>query len=190
LVFAHGNNELIDYWLTGLNGFRDRGFHLLLIEYPGYGRSQGEPSQSRITEQAVAAYDWAIGNAQVDKNRVFGFGMSLGGGVIGALAAQRPFQGLILQSTFPSLLVFANRYAAPSVLLHDQFDTAQTIGRFNGKLLIIHGDQDTVIPLQYARLLASANPRAQFKVYPCGHLCWQPEQLPFWRDFDAVILND
>ena len=44
MIFAHGNGEVIDYWLTALQSFRDRGIGVLLVEYPGYGRSTGLPS--------------------------------------------------------------------------------------------------------------------------------------------------
>ena len=45
VIFGHGNGEVIDYWLTALNGFRQRGIGVLLVEYPGYGRSTGSPSE-------------------------------------------------------------------------------------------------------------------------------------------------
>jgi hypothetical protein len=48
VVFGHGNGELTDYWLTALSGFRERGIGVLLVEYPGYGRSAGSPSEASI----------------------------------------------------------------------------------------------------------------------------------------------
>src|SRR5829696_2413872 len=48
MIFAHGNGEVIDYWLTELHGFRERGIGVLLVEYPGFGRSTGEPSEKSI----------------------------------------------------------------------------------------------------------------------------------------------
>ena len=44
LVYAHGNGEVVDYWVSALDGFRERGFSVLLVEYPGYGRCEGTPS--------------------------------------------------------------------------------------------------------------------------------------------------
>jgi hypothetical protein len=45
VIFGHGNGEVVDYWLSALNGFRERGIGVLLVEYPGYGRSAGSPSE-------------------------------------------------------------------------------------------------------------------------------------------------
>ena len=57
VIFGHGNGELIDYWPKTLQNFNRMGIGLLLVEYPGYGRSSGTPSQKSITATFVAAYD-------------------------------------------------------------------------------------------------------------------------------------
>ena len=51
VIFAHGNGELIDYWPAELKAFIQLGMALLLVEYPGYGRSAGAPSQKSIMEK-------------------------------------------------------------------------------------------------------------------------------------------
>ena len=57
VIFGHGNGELIDFWPEELKRFTQLGISLLLVEYPGYGRSAGSPSQDSITKTFVAAYD-------------------------------------------------------------------------------------------------------------------------------------
>jgi hypothetical protein len=64
-----------------------------------------------------AAYDRMPGDPRVDSSRIFGFGQSLGGGAICLLARDRPLRAPILQSTFPTLDIFAAHYRAPSFLL-------------------------------------------------------------------------
>lgn len=187
LIFAHGNHELIDYWLTRLNGFRQRGFHLLLVEYPGYGRSQGVPSETSITQAMVAAYDVMASDPRIDHQRIYGYGMSLGGGAIAALAKQRPLRALILQSTFPSLRLFAARYLAPQWLLKDPFDSQAVLQNYTGPVMVIHGEQDGLIPWAQAQALADVSTNSKFHLYQCGHVCWDPERLPFWHDFDVFI---
>jgi hypothetical protein len=53
--FGHGNGEVIDYWITAFDGFRERGIGVLLVEYPGYGRSTGSPSGVSIRAAVDAA---------------------------------------------------------------------------------------------------------------------------------------
>jgi pimeloyl-ACP methyl ester carboxylesterase len=182
MIYAHGNGEVIDYWLTGLQGFRDRGIGVLLVEYPGYGRSTGRPSETSIRASMEAAFDRIAADPRVDRARIFGFGQSLGSGAICALARGRPLRALILQSAFPSLDIFAAGYWAPAFLLHDHFDNLAVVRSFSGPVLVIHGRDDRLVPWEQAKRLASASKHSTFKLYDCGHGCWEPQRLPFWRD--------
>jgi pimeloyl-ACP methyl ester carboxylesterase len=187
VIFGHGNGELIDYWLTALNGFRERGIGVLLVEYPGYGRSTGSPSEASIRIAMDSAYDRIASDSRVDRARIFGFGQSLGGGAICLLANDRSLRALILESTFPSLDIFTAGYWAPSFLLHDHFNSIATVARFSGPILVIHGRDDRLIPWEQGRRLAAASPGSTFKLYDCGHGCWDPKRLPFWRDAEPFL---
>jgi pimeloyl-ACP methyl ester carboxylesterase len=182
VIFGHGNGEVIDYWVASLDGFRERGIGVLLVEYPGYGRSTGSPSERSIRAVMDAAYDRIVTDGRVDSTRIVGFGQSLGGGAICQLAKDRPLRALILESTFPSLDIFVAGYWAPSFLLHDHFDSLSAVKHFPGPVLVIHGRDDRLIPWEQGKRLASAAAHSTFKVYDCGHGCWDPERLPFWRD--------
>ena len=86
LIHAHGNGELIDIQTQSVDAARAAGIAVLLVEYPGYGRSGGDPSEETVTATWVAAYDWAKGDARVDAARIVGYGRSLGGGAVAQLA--------------------------------------------------------------------------------------------------------
>jgi uncharacterized protein len=187
VIFGHGNGEVIDYWLTALNGFRDRGIGVLLVEYPGYGRSTGSPSEESIRIAMDSAYDRIATDSRVDRTRIFGFGQSLGGGAICLLAKDRPLRAMILQSTFSSLDIFAAGYWAPAFLLHSHFNNISTVSQFAGPILVIHGRQDRLIPLEEGRRLAAASPKSVFKIYDCGHGCWDPDRLAFWHDAGVLL---
>jgi pimeloyl-ACP methyl ester carboxylesterase len=146
MIFGHGNGEVTDYWVSALDGFRERGIGVLLVEYPGYGRSTGSPSERSIRTAMDAAYDRIVQDPRVDRSRIFGFGQSLGGGAICLLAKDRPLRALILLSTFPSLDIFTASYWAPSFLLRDHFDNLSTVAHFAGPVLVIHGREDRLIP--------------------------------------------
>lgn len=188
VIFAHGNGELIDYWVSAFDGFQQRGIGVLLVEYPGYGRSTGSPSERSVRAALDAAYDRIAADPRVDPARIFGYGQSLGGGAICLLARDRPLRALILQSTFKALDGFAARYGAPSFLLRDHYDNLASVRSFRGPLLVIHGKNDNRIPWQEGRELASASPHSTFKLYDCEHVCWDPEHLPFWQDAISFLV--
>ena len=182
VIYGHGNGEVTDFWVTALDGFRERGMGVLLVEYPGYGRSSGTPSEQSIRIAMDAAYDRLAADPRVDRTRILGFGQSLGGGAICLLAKDRPLRALILESTFPSLDIFAASHWAPSFLLRDHFNSLAIVSGFAGPILVIHGRQDQLIPWQQGQRLAAASSHSTFKLYDCGHGCWDPERLPFWQD--------
>ena len=188
VIFGHGNGEVIDYWLTALDGFRARGIGVLLVEYPGFGRSTGLPSEGAIRAAMDAAYDRIAADPRVDRARIFGFGQSLGGGAICLLAGDRPLRALILQSTFPSLDIFAADHWAPSFLLHDHFDNLAAVNNLHGPVLVIHGRDDQLIPWKQGQRLDAASANSAFRLYNCGHGCWDPEHVPFWQDAIPFLL--
>ncbi len=169
LVFTHGNGELIDYWPEEFDAPRGWGLGVLLVEYPGYGRSDGTPSQSAIREGMLAAYDWAAADARVDRSRIIPYGRSLGGGAATLLSLERAVPALILESAFSSVAAFASGFGAPAFLIRDTFDSVAALKRFKGPTLIVHGDRDDIVPPHHARALAAAAGNATLTFMPCGH---------------------
>ena len=169
LMFTHGNGELADYWVDEFAVPRDWGVSVLLVEYPGYGRAPGSPSEKSITEAALALHDWAASDARVDPKRMVAYGRSLGGGAAVRLAVNRTMAGLILESTFTSVADFAAGYMAPAFVVRDPFDSRKTLASYRGRLLVIHGRNDTIVPIAHGRELASLVPGAMFHELNCGH---------------------
>jgi fermentation-respiration switch protein FrsA (DUF1100 family) len=169
VLFAHGNGELIDHWAREFDRARQWGLSVLLVEYPGYGRSSGSPSQGSITRTLVAAYDWAASQPFVDRDRILGYGRSLGGGAICALSRERRLAAMVLESTFTSVRSMAARFGLPGFLVRDPFDNAPALRAFPGPVLLVHGERDEIIPPAHARSLHAAAPRSQLHLLPCGH---------------------
>ena len=169
LLFAHGNGELIDYWPADFRVPRQWGMAVLLVEYPGYGRSEGRPTRGSVTAAVLAAYDWAAGQPGIDGRRVVGYGRSLGGGAVAELAEARPIAALILESTFSSVHAFARRFGAPAFLVRDRFDNVKAVRRLAMPLLILHGAADQIIPVSHARALHVARPASELVLLPCAH---------------------
>ena len=187
VLFSHGRSDVIDQWVQRLEGFRTRGIGVLLVEFPGYGRSAGAPTETSIRATMDAAYDRIAADPRVDAERLVGYGQSLGGAVICLLSRDRPLRALILQSTFLSLDLLPSRYLVPAFLLHGHFDSLGAVARYPGPILVIHGAKDPLIPWQEGRRLAAAAPHATFRLYDCGHDCWDPDRLPFWRDVEPML---
>jgi pimeloyl-ACP methyl ester carboxylesterase len=183
LIFGHGNGELIDYWPDAFDEPRRWGMAVMLVEYPGYGRSAGQPSERTIREAFRAAYDWAATEAGVDASRIVGYGRSLGGGAVGLLSRDRSLAAMVLESSFTSTRQFSGGFGAPGFLVRDPFDNVAAVRAFDGPLLIIHGAHDRVVPLEHGRTLASIG-NVQLHVLPCGHNdC--PRSWPLIREFLA-----
>ena len=187
LIFAHGNGETIDLWPDELQGFRDLGLAVMLVEYPGYGRSSGEPTQESIRQAFLGAYDALAARPEIDPRRIVGFGRSLGGGAICQLLKERSLAATILMSTFPSTRIFASRYLVPGFLARDPFDNAAALRGYAGPVLVLHGEHDELVPYaQTAALLAAARD-ATLRSYSCGHECWNPNALPLWNDLGRFL---
>jgi fermentation-respiration switch protein FrsA (DUF1100 family) len=182
LVFTHGNGELIDDWLDAFATPRAWGMGVMLVEYPGYGRSPGAPSERSIREALLAAYDHLASQPDVDRGRIFVHGRSLGGGPACALARERPVAALILESTFTSLRPFFRPYGLVGPLVLDPFDNVESVEQFEGPLLVLHGERDEIIPVAHGRELASRARAAELHVLDCGHNdC--PRPWPLLRAF-------
>jgi fermentation-respiration switch protein FrsA (DUF1100 family) len=169
VIYAHGNGELIDMRAAEFAPMREGGVHVLLVEFPGYGRSEGSPSEGSVTRALVAAYDWAAKDPRVDAARILGHGRSLGGGAIAQLAARRPLAALVLESTFEHLGEYIMNYGVPRFMLLNTFDTRSVLANYQGPVLVLHGTLDHVFASRQGELLAAASKRATLHLSVCGH---------------------
>lgn len=189
VIFAHGNAELIDHWPARLSPFRQMGMGVLLVEYPGFGRSGGKPTQRSVTEAFVQAYDMLVARKDVDPSRIVFFGRSLGGGAVCALAEHRPPAALILLSTFTSVRDLASGYLAPGFLVRDVFDNLDVVSGYSGPVLIAHGTWDRIVPYSHAQALNRAASQSELLTYDADHNNCPPEWGPFFREV-ARFLRD
>jgi uncharacterized protein len=169
IMNTHGNGELIDQWAMRVGPLRAAGVGVLLVEYPGYGRSGGRPSEKSITATMLAAYDWAVKNPRVDGQRIVAHGRSMGGGAAAQLAKYRPVAALVLESTYASLADMVSAQGVPGFLITNRFDTWSVLPAFRKPVLIVHGRDDEVIPFGHARRLAAAAPWAKLVELDCHH---------------------
>ena len=186
VMFAHGNGELIDYWLRDFQTPRQWGLGIFLVEYPGYGRSGGAPSEASITATMLAAYDHLAGRPEIDAGRIIGYGRSLGTGAVCGLARDRRVAALVLESAFTSVSDLAWRAGLPGFLVRDPFDNLSVVRDFDGPALILHGERDEHIPVDHSRRLDRAARRSKLHVFDCGHNdCPRP-----WTEIRSFLIEN
>jgi pimeloyl-ACP methyl ester carboxylesterase len=132
LLFCHGNAGNLSHRLQAVLALRKAlSESVLIFDYPGYGQSDGKPSETGCYVAADAAYDWLTQQQGIAPEAVILFGESLGGGVATDLAAWRPHRALVLVKTFTSIPDVARQHTltwASSSLVHNQFDNLEKIG--------------------------------------------------------------
>jgi len=179
LLFAHGNAGAVpDRW-PRLRWLTERlGVSVLAFDYRGYGRSEGRPSEAGLIADARAARLKLAELAEVNQAEIVLYGRSLGGGVMAQLAAEEGARGLILESTFTSLPALANHkfpLSPPGRIMRNRFESIHALPRYQGPLLMAHGDADTLIPLEMGRALYRvANEPKQFHSIPDAGHNWTP----------------
>lgn len=187
VVFAHGNGELIDDWPVDLGAYRRRGFSVLLPEYRGYGRSGGRPSQPAIVDDFARFLELAVARPDVDEHRVLFHGRSIGGGVVCALAETRAPAGLVLWSTFSSMVELVRRFGVPAFMVSDRFENLRVTRALQIPTLIVHGRHDQLIPVSHAQKLADAHGKTRLLLCDADHNDCPTPEADFWGVLDEWL---
>lgn len=152
----HGNAAFIDDVVLKMEPYRTLGISVLLIEYRGYGRSAGVPSEEGILEDANAWHAKLLQRKDVDPKRFIFHGRSLGSGPAVHMAASHKPQALILEAPITSLRPFVRVYLAPAFLLRDTWDNIAIAPTVDVPAIVFHGKKDETVPYRYGEHLAKA----------------------------------
>ena len=188
VFYAHGNAESIDDSMYRMRKYTKLGYHVVLIEYRGYGRSTGSPSEENIRADYVSAYKKIIQREDVDTSKIIYHGRSLGGGVICALANLRPPNVLILESTFTSVEAMADTlFPFASKLVVDPFRSLEVVAKLDIPVLVMHGTRDEIIPFSQGKTLVGAAKEGTFIQYLAGHNDFPPDSKVYWKDIEGFL---
>jgi pimeloyl-ACP methyl ester carboxylesterase len=157
LIYFGGNAEEASWVLPELA--RIPGYAALVVNYRGYGQSEGRPSEKALYHDALAIYDRASRRPDIDLHRVVVMGRSLGTGVATYLASQRPVAGVVLVSPYDSLISIAQSaypFLPVRLLLKHRFESIVRAPSIHVPLLAIAAAQDSLIPPERSRRLAQA----------------------------------
>lgn len=168
ILYSYGNGEDLGRVRPVLEQLRNRGFAVMAYDYPGYGTSEGRPSEQGCYEAIAAAFSYLVILRETDPRRIILYGRSLGGGPSYALAAQKPVAGLITEGTFTSTFRVITRR---QILPWDVFDNLAVADRIACPVLVIHGTADRTVPFAHAEALynAAREPKARLFVEGAGH---------------------
>jgi hypothetical protein len=165
LLFFHGNAGNISHRLGSIEIFHRLGLNVFIIDYRGYGQSEGSPDEAGTYRDAAAAWRYLVEERRVKPEQIMLFGRSLGGGVATWLAQHYPARLLILESTFTSIPDMASRqfpFIPVRLLARVHYNTLERISRLKLPILIIHSPDDEVIPYSHGQKLfeAAGQPKA------------------------------
>jgi fermentation-respiration switch protein FrsA (DUF1100 family) len=192
MIYFHGNGGNISARAKRVRPYLNAGLGVLLVGYRGYGGNPGSPSEDGFYEDARAAARF-IEAEGVANDKVVLYGESLGSAVAIHFAAEQAAMGkpvaAVIGEGAPSSVVdvAARRYpfAPVRTLIKDRFDSRAKVGAIRAPLLLLHGEDDTVVPQRFGQALfdAAAEPKTAEWIDGAGH-----NNLTY-HAIDAVVLE-
>lgn len=191
VLFLHGNAGNISHRLDSIAIFRELGLDTLIIDYRGYGQSEGTPGEQGTYLDAQAAWDYLVSDRGIAPGRIVIFGRSLGGAVAAWLAVENTAAAVIIESCFTSALDMARRlypFMPVKLITRLNYPVIEYVGRLRIPLLIIHSHDDEIMPFFMGQALfeAAAGPKAMLELsgdHNYGFLLNRDRYVAGLRDF-------
>ncbi len=169
VIHFHGNAQNMTAHFSFVDWLPNKGFNLFVFDYRGYGQSDGHPEPRGVYEDSVAAIQYVMSRTDIDTNKLFVLGQSIGGANAIAAIGQNSFKGIraiAIESCFYSyhrmaqdvigripLLGFFKKYLS-KVIVSNDYSPSEVIDKISPiSLLLIHGTYDDVVPYHHSQLL-------------------------------------
>jgi fermentation-respiration switch protein FrsA (DUF1100 family) len=172
LLFFHGNAGNIGHRLDKIKLLYDIGLNIFIIDYRGYGKSQGSPSEKGLYLDAKAARGYLVNNRNITPDNIILYGESLGAAVAVDLALQVKARALIIEEAFTNIADMAKRIYPfiPVFLISAKFDSLAKVRNINIPKLFIHSKDDEIVPLELGdKLYAAAKEPKRFAEISGSH---------------------
>lgn len=171
-LYLHGNAGNLTHRVDHMELIPQAGSDLLLIDYRGYGKSEGKPTEQGIYRDADAAYEYLIA-AGYQPEQVVVYGESLGTAAAVDLASRNPCAGVVLEAPFPSAAAVAG-YLLPllgPLVASGRLETAAKLADVDAPVLVIHGTRDQVINYELGQQVfdAASEPKQFWSVEGAHH---------------------
>ena len=173
VLFFHGNAGNISHRLEKVGIFRDLGVDTFIIDYRGYGRSEGQPNEAGTYHDAQAAYEYLTQQRKLKSRSIIVYGESLGSAIAADLASKVQVRGLVMEEGFTSTADVGQGmfpFFPVHWIVRNKYDTLRKLPGTHVPLLILHSRDDEVINFSHSqRLFAVANEPKQFVELRGGH---------------------
>lgn len=169
VLFFHGNGGNISHHLDTLEIYNRLGLATFILDYRGYGKSGGAPTEEGTHRDARAAWFHLVRERGIPPGKILLVGRSLGGPIAARLAGENRPGGLVVESAFTALRDKA-REVSPSIpdwyIGNHRYDTLEALGRVRCPLLVIHSREDEIIPFRHGQRIfeAGAGPKAFLEI--------------------------
>ncbi len=173
LLWFHGNAGNLSHRSDLMFRLARTPAQIFIVDYRGYGRSEGKPSEQGLYLDGRAAWQYLVGERRVSPDRIVIFGKSLGGAVAIDLATEVEPAGLIVQSSFTSIPDMAARHFpfVPKALIRTRMDSLSKIQNVRAPKLFIHSTADEIAPYEFGRRLydSAKEPKRFYEVDGASH---------------------
>lgn len=156
-IYFGGNAEEVS-WMVGMSR-QFSPWSVAMLNYRGYGLSEGKPSEAKLFEDALTFYDHMAAREDIDASRIVAFGRSLGSGVAVYLAANRPVRAVVLVSPYDSVTSVAQNmhpWVPVRWLIRHPFDSLTRAPKIKAPLLTLVASEDVTIPPDHSQRLYDA----------------------------------
>ena len=174
ILFFHGNAGNISHRLDNIRLLLERDVQVFIFDYRGYGKSSGTPSEKGVYMDGRAAYDYLAKEERIASENIVLFGRSLGASVAIDTALNRYARSIIIESGFTSVRDMAKGMFPFNLLnfaIPPNYNNLNKIGNLSMPKLIMHGEEDEIVPLSMGkRLFDAANaPKYFYSIKGAGH---------------------
>jgi hypothetical protein len=173
IVYFQGNGGNISHRMFKTRALFEAGYGLLLVGYRGYGGNPGSPSEDGLYHDGRGAMDYLQGQG-LPTERLVLLGESLGSGVAVRMATEYQVKALMLEAPYTSTVDVGQAayfFLPVKMLMYDRFPSIDIIGDIQAPLLVVHGEQDNIIPTRFGRRLfkAAQQPKEGHFLPGAGH---------------------
>ena len=174
ILFCHGNAGNISHRLENISLLLDQNLQVFIFDYRGYGKSNGRPSEVGLYRDGLAAYDFLVNIKHMPSERIVLFGRSLGASPAIEISLKRNVRSIIIESAFTSTKEMAKTmflFKIFSFLLPPNYNNLEKISQVAVPKLIIHGENDKIVPFPMGQKLFEAAPQPKyfFPIRRAGH---------------------
>ncbi len=191
IVYFHGNRDSLKRWIRLTRNLSKYNYDLLLVEYPEYGKSKAELSQSALEKLGGLSYEYAREHYASDK--VIIYGRSMGTGLATYVAGKESCKAVILETPYYSLNELLSRYLfllPREWLINYAFNNFENLQKTSAPIYLLHGTEDQIIPIGMATKLArQLSDKAELTIINGGRHHDLSDYQEYWDTLDAIFLN-